>query len=322
MQGSEKQRSHPALNTPVTIGILHSGTSGKGKNDRHIQALLDVLENAGYDESGKNKNISIKPKSFAQDDPNQLTQLASDLITIHKVQLVIAAGGTASAQAAMKATNQTPIVYTSITSRKILATNATGVCARTSELDPLRLCLLAELLPSETNLGALYNPSRTNSTNLISDLKAQAAALNVNLDPQPVSGGNNQTTIVNNIKQTFSKWKGHLAGVVVTADPVFNDLRDDVIGAAANNNIRAIYQWDEFADAGGLMSYGTNIQKAYELAGTYVASILDHGLPSNLASFRPAVLTRDELVINLGIASKIGLSIPQTLLARADRIIP
>jgi putative ABC transport system substrate-binding protein len=304
------------------IGIMHSGTDKPAHQD-HIGALLQTLETAGYDEAGTHKNLDIKAKLFAADKLNKLKDHAKTLINTHHVEVLVAAGGTASAQAAKDVTatqlNPTPIVFTSFADPASPAKNMTGICARTTELDAIRLNLLHELMPGEQQFGALVNSSRTNYPSLEAGLKDEATNLGLQ-EPvfKDVTGGGTASQIEGAIEQAFSDWEGaKLKAAVVTADPLFNNHRDKVIDAARRHKIAAIYQWSEFVRAGGLMSYGTNLLEAYKLAGIYVGRIFDGTDPATL----PVVLlTNFELVINLGTASDLQIGIPKTLYARATLI--
>jgi putative tryptophan/tyrosine transport system substrate-binding protein len=305
-----------------TIGIMHSGTD-KPAHQIHIDAFIQALEAAGYDEAKTHNNLDIKARLFAEDDPGKLTGHAKSLINSHHVEVVVAAGGTASALAAKSVTdtqmNPTSVVFTSFADPASPVKNMTGICARTTELDATRLHLLHELMPNETKFGALVNSSRGNYSSLTASLNAEATKLGLQQpDYTSVVGGGTTNEIDDAIEKAFSDWHGNVKAAVVTADPLFNNHRDTVIAAARKYKIAAIYQWSEFANAGGLMSYGTNLLEAYKLAGIYVGRILDGDNPDKL----PVVLlTNFELVINLGTASKIGIPIPQTLYARAT-IIP
>jgi putative tryptophan/tyrosine transport system substrate-binding protein len=108
--------------------------------------------------------------------------------------------------------------------------------------------------------------------------------------------------------------------VLVTADPVFNDHRGTVLSLAASYSLPAIYQWREFVDAGGLISFGTNITLAYQLAGIYVGRIVA-GIPLSDARLKPITLNSTELIINLSTANTLGINIPDAVLAQANEVI-
>jgi putative tryptophan/tyrosine transport system substrate-binding protein len=162
------------------------------------------------------------------------------------------------------------------------------------------------------------NSSRSNYLSLKASLDTEATNLGLQaLDYKSVTGGGTENQIDAAIEQAFKDWNGKVRGAVVTADPLFNNHRDKVIAAARQYKIAAIYQWSEFARAGGLMSYGTDLAEAYKLAGIYAGRILDGDDPETL----PVVLlTKFELVINLSTASNIPIGIPTTLYNRATLI--
>jgi putative tryptophan/tyrosine transport system substrate-binding protein len=295
-----------------TIGIMHSGS--EGKHDRQLKALKDGLAWAGFSDA----NVTVVGPLYADDDRTKLDTIAASLDD--KVDVLVAAGGTASSQAAGKATaaSATPVVFTSVSNPARPAANMTGICARTTELDAERLRLLYELLPGEKKFGALLNRSRFNCDINIDHLSNTAAVLG---RPAPDykqvdSSGDRAEALIN---KTFGDWASSgWKGVLVTADPLFNNHRKSVIGAAGTNAIPAIYQWREFAEDGGLMSYGPSLTGAYALAGTYVGRILA-GTP--VADLPVLSLNNLELVINLNTAKALGIEVPPTLLARADLII-
>jgi len=249
------------------IGFMHSGT--KNNHDDHVKAFKAGLASAGYDETGANSNVNI-PDSYADDQPANLNTIAGDFLDPKKqnVDLLVAAGGSASALAAKASTNTKPIVFTSVSFSTRPAPNMTGICVRTTELDQVRLNLLHELLPGEKRFGVLLNSKRPDSDDQMGILKFTASMLGLQLDPLPIDPtGLNKAQIEALIDVTFSK--PLYKGAIITADPLFNNHRGKIIAAAKNNNIPAIYQWREFANDGGLISYGPNLTVAYTLAGIY-----------------------------------------------------
>jgi ABC-type uncharacterized transport system substrate-binding protein len=245
-----------------TIGIVHSGTKGRhDKNINHLKSKLDGQVN--LDE----KNIY-----WAEDDLQKLGTYAAKLVT-DSMDLIVAAGGSASANAVKGATEKRPdikVVCTSVSSSVILAPNMAGICVLSSDLDAVRLELLHEYMegtmPGETKFGALFNSSRPKSSIQLAALNAAAHAIGINLDPQDV-----YTPKPNpepKIKSAFQGWQQQkIKAAIVTADPIFNNHLDKVTAAANDKGkgapIAAIYQWREFAETNGLMSYGPSLQGAY-----------------------------------------------------------
>lgn len=291
---------------PAKIGINHSGS--KNHHDGQIKAFKDGLAFFGITPA---PNIINK---YAHDDLTVLAQNASDLVNNDNVDVLVAAGGSASAQAAQNATSTKPIVFTSVSDPTRPAPNMTGICARTTGLDVDRLNLLHELMPAEAQFGVLLNKLRFNKPVQIANLDGAAALLGLALDYREIDPSLGTTDA--QIDQAFQSWANKkLAAALVAADPLFNNHRARVVGAQR----RAIYQWREFAEAGGLISYGQNLTVAYKLAGYYVGRILGGAAPASLPVLP---LNSFEIVLNLKTARDVGLNtIPPTILARVDDII-
>jgi putative tryptophan/tyrosine transport system substrate-binding protein len=330
------------------LEFIHSG-SNNTKHDDHINALKEGLAWAGYN-AGVGGNVTILPTLWADNHPAKLATDAHTLINTNHVDVLVAAGGTASSQAAQNETAATlrpPVVFTSVAEPRLLPANMTGICARTSELDAERLSLLRELLPGKTNFGALFNHLRFNKDPQKANLNNTALILGLSpLNPQEVDPGGSIANSNTLIAQAFQNWaNAPCQGALVTADTLFNNHRATVISAAAGtiniagviiniSPIPAIYQWREFAEDGGLMSYGPNLRVAYQVAGTYVGRILDKiaaaaGGAIDITDMPVLPLNNCELVINLKTAKALdtamagmgGFKIPPTLLARADHTI-
>jgi putative ABC transport system substrate-binding protein len=196
-----------------------------------------------------------------------------------------------------------------------------GICARTTELDPTRLQLLLELLPGRTKIGALYDPSRFDVATQQAKLDSKAGLLGIGpLSYQPVDP--NGSTQDAQIDAAFQNWAtNNYQAAIVTADPVFNNHIDRIVktSGGALRTIPAIYQWREFAVAGGLISYGPNLTVAYKLAGTYVGRLVNGDTTIDKLPLLP--LDSFELVINLKTAKQLQIDVPSTLLARATDVI-
>lgn len=293
-----------------TVGFLHTGT--KASFQVHYAAFVSRLHDFIEEE-----DVVIRETWAGDDISKTLDEHAADFAK-RRVNVIVAAGGPQSALAARKATSKIPIVFTSVTDPvglKLVHSldkptwNATGIAGMTSELDGTRLELLRELLPANKSvtIGVLNRAKRPNLKKQFHALEAVAARLNIKLVPAGVS---NLADIAATFK-TFAKKRPD--ALLVTADSLFNDLRKKVVEFA--NDIPAIYQWREFAEAGGLMSFGPNIIDAYEQAGEYVAHVLDGAAPKNLPVSLP---DRFELVVNLRAALSKRIKIPASLLSRAE----
>jgi putative ABC transport system substrate-binding protein len=220
----------------------------------------------------------------------------------------------------MTATTQTPIIVTSVSNSARPAANVAGICVRTIQSDPDRLELLLQLLPGRKKIGALYDPSRPEAQTQRALLDSRASFLNIEpLDWKPVDpNGSSQEA---QIDDAFQKWGTNIEAVIVTADPLFNNHIDRIVKTAggALRTIPAIYQWREFAEAGGLISYGPDLTLAYKLAGTYVGRIVSNDTTVDKLPLLP--LSGFELVINLRTAQTLKIPVPSTLLARATDVI-
>jgi putative ABC transport system substrate-binding protein len=190
--------------------------------------------------------------------------------------------------------------------------NLTGSAGLVAELDPKRLELLSELAPNTTTVAALLNPNRPGVDGQEKNLHLAAKAVGREVvifrtgDPQA-------------IEAAFAAMADRkIPALIVTADPFFNNNRQQIIILAVRHLITAVYQWREFPAEGGLVSYGPSLAEAYRISGNYVGRILKGEKPGDLPVIQP---TKFELVLNLRTARAIGITIPPTLLARADEVI-
>jgi putative ABC transport system substrate-binding protein len=309
------------------IGFLYSGSESSLRGQ--LIAFHRGLKEANYVDG---QNIKIEYLS-ADDDYTRLPDLAAKLVG-YPVEVIVAAGGQISAVAAKKANEDAkraiPIVFTTVANPIALGLvaslnrpggNLTGTAGLTSELDPIRLELLHQVMRSQKQkskqqgpFGALCNSNRPRLRDQSANLKDAADAIGrelhfLNADP----GRPLELAFTSFVKQTKAKGEG--GALVVTADPFFNGKRAELVALAAKYKIPAIYQWREFAMAGGLMSYGPSITDAYYQAGIYVGRILNGERPSELPVQQP---TKFELVINLKAAAALGLNIPPEIIGRPD----
>jgi putative ABC transport system substrate-binding protein len=182
----------------------------------------------------------------------------------------------------------------------------------TSELGGKRLGLLHELLPSVSLVAVLVNPNNPNAELFLQDVQTAAATVSVRTLVVKASSESE-------IDSAFAAFHQQRAGALLVAnDPIFNTQRLQIVGLAASHALPAIYTTWEFADAGGLISYGTNLPDVYRWAGIYAGQVLKGAKPADLPVHLP---TTFELVINLKTAKAFSLDVPLTLLALADAVI-
>ena len=300
----------PAM--PV-IGFL-----GSKSPDLWVDRLRDFrkgLGNSGYVEG---KNVTIEYR-WAEGHNDRLPRLAADLAD-RKVN-VIAALSTPAVPLAKAATSTIPIVFVTagdpveaglVASLNRPGGNLTGVTGMGLLLGPKRLDLLHELLPAARVVALLVNSKNANSQKQSHDLQAAAKTLAVTLHVlQAASEGE--------IEDAFSTARhSGVGGLVIEGDPYFTSRSDMLATLALHSAMPTIYQFRAFAAAGGLMSYGADLGDLNRQAGVYVGRILNGEKPANLPIQQAAKV---EMIINLKAAKALGLSIPITLLGRADEVI-
>ena len=304
-------RAQPAM--PV-IGLLNS-SSPDADGDR-MRAYRRGLGEAGYVD-GQNLTIEYR---WADGQNNRLPSMAADLV--RRGVNVIVTGGTPATLAAKAATTTTPIVFllsTDPVEAGLVASlnrpggNLTGVTGLNVELAPKKLELLHELLPSKTILGLLVNPTNTVAAeNETRTVQAAARALGIQLHILRAS-----TEL--DFEPVFTSLVQLRAGALVIGSDLFFTSRSDQLAALAlRHAVPSIYQFREYAAAGGLMSYGGSATDWGHQAGLLTGRILAGGKPADLPVQQA---TKVELFINLKTAKALGLTMPPTLLARADEVI-
>jgi ABC-type uncharacterized transport system substrate-binding protein len=302
----------PAM--PV-IGLLH-GTSPETNMDR-LRGFHRGLKDTGYVE-GENVTIVYR---WAENQIDRLPELAADLVR-RQVAVIAAVGGAASVLAAKAATTTIPIVFNInedpvrlgwVASLARPGGNLTGINFLSGELVAKRLELLHELVPAATRLAVLVSP--VTATNTETTLRSvQSAARAIGLQVQVLNASTSRE--IDAAFATFARERPDI--LFVAGDPLFLSRRVQLVNLASRHAIPATYPTRDFIEAGGLMSYGTNLTDIYRQVGIYAGRILKGAKPADL----PVVqATKFELVINAQTARMLDLTVPDKLLATADEVI-
>ena len=298
--------------TMPVIGFLNS--RAPGENPAILAAFLRGLNEAGYVEG---RNVTVEYR-WADGQYDRLPALAADL-TGHRVAALVANGP--AVQTAKAATATIPIVFVVgfdplafglVANLSHPGGNLTGVSVLDVEIGAKRLELLHELVPTATIIALLVNPTTPAAETVTSDAQAAARALGLQLHILHASSDHDFDTVFATVAQLRA------GALVIGADPFFTSWSQQLAKLALDHAVPTIYEFREFAAAGGLISYGTSIVDAYRLAGVYTGRILSNEKPSDLPVQRA---TKVELYINLKTAKALGLTVPNTLIGRADEVI-
>ena len=304
---------HAQQALPV-IGFLNN--QGLGGRTHQVDAFRRGLGEKGYVEG---KNVAIEYR-WAENQYDRLPALAADLVR-RQVAVIVATGGAPTARAAKAATATIPIVFTAgsdpvqdglVDSLNRPGGNVTGVSFLTDALGAKRLGQLREIIPRTATVAVLINPQGPDAQNQLKDVPAAAQSIGQSIH---IVNASTQDE-VDAAFATISKLQA--GGLLVGADPFFNDRRHQIVALAARPSFPAIYELREFVVAGGLMSYGASITDAYRQAGVYAGRILKGEKPSDIPVIQS---TKFEFVINLKTAKSLGLQIHPQLLATADEVI-
>jgi putative ABC transport system substrate-binding protein len=296
------------------LGFLASGS--KRAADAGVTGFLAGLKDSGFVD-GQNLKIEYR---WAEANYDRLPSLASELVRL-KPEVIFAAQGTVTAAAAKRATSTIPIVFATsddpvvnglVASFNRPGGNLTGVARLGTELGGKNLELLHALLPAVSTIGMLADPKLTDTKARVTNVRDAAVSLGKTVH---VLNANNSNEIDAAFEVIVSKKIGAL---LVPFGSFFNSRRTQIVGLAAQHRIPTAYSVREFVTAGGLMSYGDKTTESYKLAGELTARILKGAKAADLPVQQA---TKVELVINLKTAKTLGLTIPISLLGRADEVI-
>jgi putative ABC transport system substrate-binding protein len=302
----------PAM--PV-IGLLGSETPDLFVG--RLRAFRQGLSDSGYVEG---RNVAIEYR-WAEGKYDRSPALAADLVR-RQVTVIATIGGTPAALAAKAATTSIPIVFQIgidpvqsglVASLARPGGNLTGVTTLAVEVGPKRLELLREVVPTATIIALLINPTNpTLAGTLSKDLQAVARTLGLELHVLHASTERDFETVFATLVQLRA------GALVIGTDAFFNSRSEQLAALTLRHAVPAIYQYPEFAAAGGLMSYGSSYADAHRLVGVYTGRILKGDKPADLPIQQA---TKVELIINLKTAKALGLTVPLPLLGRADAVI-
>jgi putative ABC transport system substrate-binding protein len=279
------------------------------------EAFRQGLRELGYFEG---QNIAIEYR-WANFQPDRASTLAAELVRL-KVDVIVSTGGPTPALAAKRATETIPIVFTTtdpvgtglVASLSRPGRNMTGINVLSAELDGKRLDLLKTAVPGISRVAVLANPDNAVTAGSLKDLESAARVLRVKLHVINVRARQE-------IDDAFTAMaRKRSQAFLVMTDPLFLVQRERIVDLAAKHRLPGIFGWREFVEAGGLLSYDTNLAAMYQRLAGYVDRILKGAKAAELPVEQP---TKFELLINLKAAKALGVTIPQALLQQADQVI-
>jgi putative tryptophan/tyrosine transport system substrate-binding protein len=298
--------------SPRRIGVLLVGFSPESKE---AQAFRQGLRDAGYAEG---RDVVIEWRS-ANGDYDKVPALVADLVQ-RKVDVIVVES-TVAARAVKRATSTIPIVMAIVadpvgsglvTNLAHPGGNVTGLSLMSTDLNAKRLQLLKEAIPRLTRVAILWNPDTPYHTKVVEDLKAVAPLLSIELSFVGVRTPEEFGPAFSAISQA------HAQALYVIDDPFFFTHRMTLLKLASKVRLPAVYGQRPFADPGGLMSFGPNFGDVFRRSAAYVDKILKGAKPGDLPIEQP---TKFEFVVNLKTAKALGITIPQSILVRADEVI-
>jgi putative ABC transport system substrate-binding protein len=295
------------------VGFLNSVSMAQGRP--LATSFLEGLKESGFVEG---ESVTVEYR-WADGQYNRLPALAADLVN-RRVAVLVATGGGPAGLAAKAATDTIPIVFIGtdpvklglVSSYSRPGGNVTGVDLFSTTVGPKRLEMLRELVPRARVIGLLVNSDNPNAKSQTDETRIAAEALGLKLEALTANRASGFDALFSSLKP-----RG-VDALLVGADPFFNSQREVIVALEARYRVPTVYQWREFAEAGGLMSYGTSITDVYRRAGIYAGRFLKGADPADLPVVQP---TKFELVVNLKTAKALSLEIPALLLSQTDEVV-
>jgi ABC-type uncharacterized transport system substrate-binding protein len=305
--------AQPAGKVP-TIGWVEAGS--RSVNQHFLDAFRQGLRDLKYVEG---QNIVIEDR-WAGGQEDQFSKLIGELIQL-KVDVVVVAS-TSGAAAAKRLARTTPVVFWGVSDPVGIGVvsslghpggNITGVSLGLEDgLAGKWLELMREAVPNSSRIGVLWNPDAHGPRDRVKDLRTAAATVKITLHTFEVRSAKEFDDAFNAMSKTY------VGGLIVVVDPLTLRHREHIVRLAAQNRLPAVYGFSEFARAGGLVAYGPSVPDQARRAAVYVDRILKGAKPADIPVEQPI---KFELVINLKTAKALGLTIPPSLLLRADQVI-
>jgi putative ABC transport system substrate-binding protein len=311
--------SRPIVAHAQRAGMPVVGVVGSGSPAAYAERLTLIrqgLAETGFTES---RTVAIEYR-WAEGQLDRLPSLANELVA-HGVNVVVATGGLQAVRAAMTATNTIPIVFSTdgdpvkqglVSNLNRPSGNATGITVFSASLTAKRLEVFREIVPKTKIIGVLINLTAEQAAQQTRDADEAARSLGLETHVLEVRSDLDFDEVLGD----FSKLTD--VALLVSADPIFIAGRGKLVATANRYQIPAIYGRRDFAAAGGLASYGANLEEPYRLMGTYVGRILKGEKVANLPVVQP---TKFEFVINSKTAKALGITLLSSLLAIADELI-
>ena len=305
--------------TVPVIGFLSSYSSSDAFAQYFLAAFHQGLKQAGYVEG---QNVAVEYR-WAGNEYERLTTLAAELVR-RRVSVIAAGSSSLAAVAAKTATTTIPIVFLTggdpvklglVASLNRPGGNVTGVTTLNTEVTPKRFELLREMVPTTTILAVLVNPTNNPASVDVELRQAQEAAHTLGLQTIQLLQASTEPDLDGVFSTLIRQQAG---GLVITADTLFSGKSAELAALASRHAMPTISPYREFVAAGGLMSYGGSVTELYRLVGVYTGRVLNGEKPADLPTQQ---VTKVELDINLRTANALGLSVPPTLLGRADEVI-
>ena len=301
---------------PGTHRIAFISSGPAAANVENFAAFKRGLVENGYIE-GRNLVLDVR---WADGKVANLPGLVSELLDA-KPKIVISTGGPVTVGAVKAATTSVPVVFISgdPVAEKIVSNlprpggNLTGFAVLAGELEAKRLEVLREILPRAKRVAVVWNPSQVSIEPIVQAVEVAAKQLDFTVVPWKARNPGELDAAFAEIQ------KVNVDALFVIADPVLGFERERIVAFAKQNRLPAIYFWREFVEIGGLASYGTSLSDVYRRIGGYVDKILKGQKPGDLPIQQP---TTFELVVNRDTARDLGLTIPFSVLQRADKVLP